>query len=90
MCKTEVPSRPAVCQRSIGTTTLTYRLYRTRGAFGLLISSDAQATDRIRVDGITEDPYLAKNLQRLLAENLVFPSSVAEVLDDLLVNMRCL
>ena len=83
MRKTEVPPDLAVCRRSVGAATLTYGLYRTRGAYGLLVSSDTQA-DCIRVDNLTKDPSLAKRIQQIFARNLVFPDNVHEVLDDLL------
>ena len=76
------------CQRSAGQSNLTYTLCDTCGTYSLLICSDERSEGRILVRDIARDLHMAEKIQAILAENLVFPVNVPEVLDDLLGNGR--
>ena len=84
MDQTEARSLFVPYTRKVGDACITYALYRSLGAYGIAVSSDAEGTDRIRIDDIARDPACAVRIQALFAENLVFPSNVPEILDDLL------
>lgn len=84
MNQTEACSLFVPCRKQVGQSLLTYTLYRSCGTYGIAVSSDAEKEDRILVDDIARDFALAKRIQMLFAENLVFPSNVPEILDDLL------
>ena len=84
MNQAKAPSPFLPCKRQVGQLCLTYTLYFSSGAYGIAVSSDAEKEDRILVDDIARDLASAKRIQMLFAENLVFPSNVPEILDDLL------
>ncbi|MBQ4599246.1 MAG: hypothetical protein IJB19_04995 [Clostridia bacterium] len=84
MNQAEACSLFAPCRRKAGNSRLTYTLYRSSGTYGIAVSSDAEQEGQVRVDDIARDLTLAKSIQMLFAENLVFPSNVPEILDDLL------
>lgn len=84
MNQAEVQTLFLPCRRQAGQSCLTYTLYRAAGTYGISVRSDAEKEDQILVDDIARDLTLAKRIQTLFAENLVFPSNVPEILDDLL------
>lgn len=84
MNQAEEPSFFLPCTRQVGRACLTYMLYRSSGTYGILVCSDAEEEERVRIDDIARDLTLAQRIQTLFAENLVFPSNVPEILDDLL------
>ena len=71
-------------QAYAGRVCLTYTLTAADGRYGLYARADGSVEEDTFVEDIAGDLREAKRLQALLAEHLVFPANVSELLSDLL------
>ena len=70
--------------KEVGPTRIIYELSVGEQGYGLSATSTGESASSVRIEGLTSDPETALRVLHLLAENLVFPFNVPEVLDDLL------
>ena len=69
--------------KQVGNTVLDYCIKYDGSAYSLEIRSMGDFDGYILVEDISRNLCVAENIAVLFAENLVFPSNVLEVLDDL-------
>ena len=71
--------------KEVGLTKIIYELSVDEQGYSLSATSTGEGASSVRIDGLTNDSDTALRILHLLAENLVFPFNVHEVLDDLMV-----
>ena len=71
--------------KEVGPTKITYELSVDKQGYGLSATAVGEGASFIRIDGLTSNSDTALKILHLLAENLVYPFQVQEVLDDLMI-----